>query len=74
MAIDGVLFKDGVAQIYTHCICCQSQHVIKAPQEGYNEWSKGLKKIQHAMPTVSADDREMLISGLCPDCFEEVMG
>lgn len=73
MAVDGVLFKDGVAQIYTHCTCCQKQFVIKAPQEGYNAWTKHEKKIQHAMPTVSADDRELLISGLCVDCFEEVM-
>lgn len=73
MAIDGVLFKDGVAQIYTHCICCQSQHIIKAPQEGYNAWAKRDKKIQDAMPMLSEDDRELLISGLCGDCFEEVM-
>lgn len=71
--VDGVLFKDGKAQIYTHCKCCQKQFVIHAPAEGYNQWARGVRFIQDAMPQLNEDERELLISNVCGECWEKVM-
>lgn len=40
-------------------------------QEQYDAWEKG-ELIQKAMPHLSADDREFIISGLTPDEWEEM--
>lgn len=56
------------------CVICGSTHVIKVPQSGYERWTSGKKHIQDAMPSVSADNREMLMSGICPVCFNKLFG
>lgn len=38
---------------------------------GYEAWKNGAM-IQNAMPYLTADEREMLISGTCPQCWEEM--
>ena len=37
------------------------------------DW-KGGKYIQDAMPYLSADERELLISGTCGTCFDKMFG
>ena len=70
--VDGILYKDGVAQIYTHCTSCQKQFVIKAPQKAFNAWANGEAKIQQALPMLCDDDRELLLSNTCPRCFAKL--
>lgn len=52
------------------CIFCLREVVIVASTEGMQKWASGVH-IQNALPELSADDREILISGSCGKCFDE---
>jgi hypothetical protein len=39
--------------------------------EEYARWQAG-ELIQVAMPNLDAEEREMLISGICPTCWEDM--
>jgi hypothetical protein len=56
-------------EITERCLVCHREVTIEVPEDGYERWQVGLQKIQHAMPSVSAEDRELLISGTCARCF-----
>lgn len=60
-------------EILVQCPFCGEQKIIKVPAEGYFAWQSG-ECIQNALPNLSADDREMLISGICPKCWEQTFG
>ena len=51
-------------------ICTKSRNVEYDPAE-YRAWQEGAL-IQDAMPTMAPEDREMLISSVCPPCFHEL--
>lgn len=53
------------------CVICGRQKVIQVPKDGYERWKDGLH-IQEALPTVSADDREFLMSDICSECFDNL--
>ena len=50
------------------CPFCHKEYTVEVPTDGYNRWIGG-ELIQRAMPEVSADDREALVSGICSDCW-----
>ena len=54
------------------CKRCKRRRVMKVPLEGYLAWKSGLKLLQDAMPYVSDGDREMLRSGICETCFDDL--
>lgn len=56
------------------CVSCGIRHIVTVPTEGYKDWLEGRKKIQHALPSVSEDDRELLMSGICPACWNQMFG
>lgn len=58
-------------EIKVKCMFCKEEHIIEAPVGGYDAWRNG-KPIQDALPTLSADDRELLISGICGKCYDKV--
>ena len=41
--------------------------------DDYTSWENGAL-IQTAMPYLSADEREVLISGMCGPCFDNLFG
>lgn len=53
-------------------VCMEQAHVI-VPLDGYLKWQDG-ELIQNAMPTISADDRERLITGICKPCWDNEFG
>ena len=53
------------------CVVCGKEREIKVPKEDYERWKAGLF-IQEAMPTVSAEDREFLMSDVCSECFDNL--
>jgi len=59
--------------VAVECPLCGCVNFIKVPVEGYLEWQRG-GFIQHALPELSAEEREMLISGICPDCWDNMFG
>lgn len=51
------------------CPFCGHINFISVYDEDYFAWQDG-ELVQKAFPYLSADDREMLISGICPSCWE----
>ena len=56
------------------CVKCGTDHAIQADRDNYNSWKSGEFYIQDALRELSADEREMLISGICPACWERQFG
>ena len=55
------------------CISCGTTKVYHLQPERIIAWRNGML-IQDAFPGLSAEDREFLISGLCPDCWNKLFG
>lgn len=60
--------------IITQCPFCGTAHVITVRFGDYAIWKYGGLSAQDVFPYLSADEREMLISGICPDCWDEMFG
>ena len=54
------------------CKVCGAKHVIIIPAAGYLKWAKGQAKIQDALPGLTDDERELLMSGICGKCFDKM--
>ena len=55
------------------CIKCHDVHILLVDSEDYAAWRQG-ELIQNAMPYLSPAEREILISGFCGRCFDEMFG
>jgi len=55
------------------CSHCDETHSVLVNQIDVAEWKAG-KYIQDAMPYLSADERELLISQTCGVCWDEMFG
>ena len=55
------------------CWKCLETYTIEVSAEGYAEWQGG-ELIQEALSELSAGERELLISGTCGPCFDEMFG
>ncbi len=55
------------------CISCSSEHSIDVTAEQMAELSKRPRRlIQDICPNLSTDEREILISGICGVCYDEM--
>ena len=59
-------------EVTKRCCVCGAERTITVPKQEYFLWAEGQGNIQNMMPGVSEDDREMLISETCPDCWDEI--
>ena len=66
------MISDAVTVIVGCIKCAEPQH-ITVGQADLDAWQRGTN-IQNAMPYLSADDREILISGICGECFDKMYG
>lgn len=55
------------------CPFCGAVHGVEVNTSEYLAWMDG-KLIQNAMPSLTATEREQLISELCPDCQRKIFG
>jgi hypothetical protein len=53
------------------CIKCQTTHHIIVPVAGYAAWRNGIL-IQDALPELTDDQREILLSRICGPCFDAI--
>ena len=60
---------EGSTHIHATCNMCHKDYDMWVEDEDYKEWLNG-KMCQDAFPYLSADDRELLISGTCGKCFD----
>lgn len=59
--------------LITTCPFCGHENEILVYEDDYLAWQAG-ELAQNAFPYLSADDREMLISGICPKCWDDMFG
>ena len=55
------------------CPVCGKVSEISVEVNDYIDWQNG-KLTQNAFPYLSASEREMLISGVCGDCWDNMFG
>lgn len=53
----------------TVCVCCYTTYDLHYNYQDWLSWKAG-EYIQDVMPYLSADDRELMISGVCGKCFD----
>ena len=59
--------------VVTRCPFCGRANEVEVNEMDYLDWQDG-KLAQDAFPYLSASDREMLISGICPTCWDGMFG
>ena len=59
--------------VVTRCPFCGRGNEVEVNEADYWDWQDG-ELAQVAFPYLSADEREMLISGICPTCWEKTFG
>lgn len=68
-----VVNEGDTTRITGKCIITKEKYSCAVPTAGLESWLDG-ELIQNAMPTVSADDREFLKSGISPTGWEKAFG
>lgn len=56
--------------IAVECRKCKKDVPVNCTDEQYIKWKTGQGLIQNVMPNVPANERELLISGICGPCFD----
>lgn len=56
------------------CVECGRELSVEVSLRALVEWIVERKLIQDAMPEVCPEEREMLISGICPEDWEKLFG
>lgn len=59
--------------IATVCPFCGSVSSVSVEKGDYLNWQAGMMA-QDAFPYLSSEEREMLISGICPTCWDNTFG
>lgn len=60
-----------ILELHITCRCCGEEHKISVPMNAYHEWRQGHRMIQDALPSLTVDERELLLSGICGVCFDK---
>jgi len=55
------------------CSVCTTRKEIEVDIEKFYAWQGG-ELIQNALPELTPGERELLISGICEKCFDEILG
>lgn len=59
--------------ISTACPFCGHANFVEVNESDYWDWQDG-ELVQRAFPYLTPDEREMLISGICPKCWDATFG
>lgn len=67
------IHADDIATVRLEITCplCSGQTILSVPKTDLVAWVDGAY-VQDAFPGLSPDDRERLISGICPPCYEKL--
>jgi hypothetical protein len=69
-----VAFADRDRQLVAECIHCGTEHILWVNEQDFLDWTSGVGYIQDKLPYLSADERELLISGTCGACWTRMFG
>lgn len=67
-----VAFAERDTSSVIQCRNCGVTYSLLYSREDMVDWLSGSLFIQDAMPYLSAGERELLISGICEKCFDEI--
>lgn len=56
-----------------YCPLCGAETVVPVDSEAVKEWDQGAL-IQDAMPDLTAEQREALLTGICTPCWDKSFG
>ena len=62
-----MMFNDAV-YVGRECPFCGEYHEVLVSEADYAAWQGG-ELVQNAFPYLSADEREILVSGICSECW-----
>ena len=69
-----VAFDDRDRQLVAECVHCGTEHIQWVNEQDFLDWTSGVGYIQDKLPYLSADERELLISGTCGACWTRMFG
>lgn len=58
-------------EVEVECVSCKKAITVVVPTAGYRLWLSG-ELIQKAMPELTDDERELLLSHMCSQCFNSL--
>ena len=58
-------------EVTVNCRICKKDHKFDVSREEWHFFQKGVH-VQHAMPKLSRDNAELLISQICGTCFDNL--
>lgn len=58
--------------ISIQCPMCGRENIVKMTLEQYNRWWDNNEYVQNIFPEKSSSEREVLISGICPTCWDKL--
>lgn len=62
-------------ELKVDCRMCKQTHTLKVRVEDYLTFDSPIRPhIQNIFPYLSAGERELLLSGICPDCWNKMFG
>lgn len=62
------------ALVHKTCLFCGAECVFALDPERFTSWTRVGTHASSVWPEQSADWREQLISGSCPECFDDAFG
>lgn len=65
-------FNDSI-YVGRECHFCGDYHEVEVSESDYAAW-RGGELAQDAFPYLTAKEREILISGICPKCWADTFG
>lgn len=72
LILDDLMNNDFV-YISRRCPHCGKISKVKIPKDEWENWDNGKGGlIQNCLPSLSQDDRELLLSGICPECWKSI--
>jgi len=67
------MFEDSV-YVGRNCPFCGKYHEVEVSEADYWSWLIHEKSVQTAFPYLNANDREILVSGICSECWDNMFG
>lgn len=56
-----------------HCVRCNKEVKVSVPVDGWTKFKAG-ELIQNALPNITPEIREFILTGFCPECQWELYG
>lgn len=60
-----------LVKIEANCRLCNNTQILKVKESSLHSWQQG-ELIQNAMPELTPNEREMLVSRTCGDCWDKM--